>query len=112
MVENVLTGNITTHTHSQYLTEADVYTETDPTVPSHVKSISESNIFNWNLAHGWGNHSSAGYLISIDKAMVEAVLSGTITTHDHDHLYLKSYNETDPTVASHIKSITINEKNN
>ena len=40
------------------------FTETDPTVPSHVKSITTTNISNWNTAHGWGNHASAGYLTS------------------------------------------------
>lgn len=38
-----------------------VQTETDPTVPAHVKSITSGNISNWNTAFGWGNHSSAGY---------------------------------------------------
>jgi len=33
------------HTHSQYLTD---YTETDPTVPGHVKSISQADIDKWN----------------------------------------------------------------
>ncbi|MDA8620266.1 tail fiber domain-containing protein [Luminiphilus sp.] len=51
------------HTHSQYLTS---FTETDPTVPSHVKSISTANISNWNTAFGWGNHASAGYAKSSD----------------------------------------------
>ena len=32
-----------------YLTS---YTETDPTVPSHVKSITTTNIANWNTAYG------------------------------------------------------------
>ena len=36
-------------------------TETDPTVPQHVKSISTTNISNWDAAHSWGNHASAGY---------------------------------------------------
>jgi len=49
------------HTHSQYL---ESYTETDPTVPGHVKSISTTNISNWNSAHSWGNHGSQGYLKS------------------------------------------------
>lgn len=31
--------------------------ETDPTVPSHVKSISSGQIANWNTAYGWGNHA-------------------------------------------------------
>ena len=36
-------------------------TETDPTVPQYVKSISTTNISNWDAAHSWGNHASAGY---------------------------------------------------
>lgn len=42
----------------EYLTD---FTETDPTVPEHVKNITSTNISNWNTAHGWGNHASAGY---------------------------------------------------
>ena len=34
--------------------------ETDPTVPAHVKAIT-TNILDWNEAHGWGNHSAEGY---------------------------------------------------
>ena len=37
------------------------FTETDPTVPSHVKAITTTNISNWNTAYGWGNHALAGY---------------------------------------------------
>lgn len=39
------------------------FTETDPTVPSHVKNITTTNISNWNTAYGWGNHANAGYAI-------------------------------------------------
>jgi hypothetical protein len=38
------------------------FTETDPTVPSHVKAITTTSISNWNTAFGWGNHASAGYV--------------------------------------------------
>lgn len=38
------------------------YTETDPTVPSHVKSITTTEKSNWNTAFSWGNHASAGYV--------------------------------------------------
>ena len=62
------------------------FTETDPTVPSHVKSITSTNISNWNTAHGWGDHGQAGYLTS--------------------------FTETDPTVPAHVKSITATEKSN
>lgn len=34
-------------------------------------------------AFGWGNHANAGYLTAITKALVEAVLTGNITTHSH-----------------------------
>ncbi|WP_164489780.1 hypothetical protein [Runella sp. SP2] len=61
-------------------TEIAFPAETDPTVPSWVKTISSTNIANWNSAYGWGNHALAGYLTS--------------------------YTETDPTVPSHVKAIT------
>ena len=89
------------HSGAGYLTA-----ETDPTVPSHVKSITTSDIDNWNsgtggggggndaritdtqitewdASYGWGNHAGAGYLTSFD--------------------------ETDPTVPDHVKAITANQ---
>lgn len=58
--------------------------ETDPTVPTHVKSILVGDISNWNTAFGWGDHSTAGYLTT----------------------------ETDPTVPSHVKAITSTQVSN
>ena len=59
-VEAVLTGNITTHTHNQYLTEhqslANYYTKAE---------------------------ADGKYLTAITKSMVEAVLTGNITSHTH-----------------------------
>ena len=46
------------HASAGYLTS---FTETDPTVPSHVKSITTTEKANWNTAYGWGDHASAGY---------------------------------------------------
>lgn len=41
------------------------YTETDPVFSaSPANSITSPNIANWNTAYGWGNHASAGYLVS------------------------------------------------
>lgn len=34
-------------------------------------------------AYGWGDHSKAGYITGITKAMVESVLTGNITSHTH-----------------------------
>lgn len=54
------------HVHDQYLT-----TETDPTVPQHVKDISTNDISRWDEAHGWGDHSQEGYLKSGDVPDVD-----------------------------------------
>lgn len=39
-------------------------------------------------AYGWGDHSKAGYITGITKAMVETVLTGNITSHTHSYLPL------------------------
>jgi hypothetical protein len=46
------------HALAGYLTS---FTETDPTVPAHVKTITTTEKSNWNTAYGWGNHALAGY---------------------------------------------------
>ena len=38
---------------------------------------------NATTAFGWGDHSKAGYITGITKAMVEGVLTGNITSHTH-----------------------------
>lgn len=43
-------------------------TETDPTVPAHVKSITAQDILDWGTAFSWGDHSTMGYLTSISAA--------------------------------------------
>jgi len=42
-------------------------------------------------AYGWGNHASAGYLTAINKALVEAVLTGSITSHNHPTVNTANY---------------------
>ncbi len=82
-----LTGkpnNVSSFTNDAgYLTS---FTEADPTVPSHVKAITATDITNWNTTYGWGNHASAGYLTS--------------------------FTETDPTVGAHIKAVTTTDISN
>ena len=66
------------HATANYLTS---YTETDPTVPSHVKSITTTEKANWNTAYSWGNHATAGYT-SYSNASVDTHLNtGTATTN-------------------------------
>ena len=70
------------HTHSQYLTD---FTETDPTVPQHVKNISATQISNWDTAYGWGNHATQGYLKSGDIPNTD--LSNYYTKTESDGKY-------------------------
>ena len=62
--------------------------EVDPVFAAHVaSSITQEMINVWNEAYGWGNHADAGYLLEITKQQIEAVLIGTITSHNHDGMY-------------------------
>jgi hypothetical protein len=56
------------------------------------KGLSENDLTdilksNYDTAYGWGDHAVEGYLKAITKAMVEGVLTGTITSHNHDGTY-------------------------
>jgi hypothetical protein len=108
------------HTHSQYLTD---FTESDPTVPQHVKDITQTQISNWQTAYSWDDHSKQGYLKAGDipdgvdaytktesDARYEPKFSknsgfnknlgttaGTVAEGNHTHdQYLTGYTETDP----------------
>ena len=99
---------------------AGSFTETDPTVPNHVKAITALEISNWNTAFGWGDHSTQGYLTSFSEtdptvpASVKAITNTQITNWDTafswgNHAsagYLTSFTETDPTVPAAVKAIT------
>ena len=57
-------GEVTVDLDGRYLQS---FTETDPTVPAHVKGITQTNITNWNTAYEWGDHASEGYLTSFTE---------------------------------------------
>jgi hypothetical protein len=87
------------HALAGYLTS---FTETDPTVPSHVKAITTTNISNWNTAYTWGNHALAGYLTSFietDPIWTSEKIN-YYTKTQADSRYLQSYTETDPVWTS------------
>lgn len=104
LVEAVLTGEITTHTHPAGTGGEGTVTSVDMSVPTGfavtggpitaagVLALAFANGYslpsnasqsNWNAAYSWGDHELAGYLLSITKAMVEAVLTGEINSHTH-----------------------------
>lgn len=70
---------VDTTTNLKLLIAGKLSTESDPTVSSAIKAITNGQIANWNTAYGWGNHATAGYLTT--------------------------FTESDPLVPSHVKSI-------
>ena len=93
-----ITKGVTAHgwgNHSQegYATESwvnaqDFLTEeTDPTVPSHVKSITTTQKSNWNTAYGWGNWSTG-----VDKTFVDNLNVDADTLDGQHGSYYLNYN--------------------
>ena len=79
---------------SEYVTETELAgkgyltTESDPTVPSYVKSITQANITSWN-----------------NKADANKIPT-KVSELANDTGYITGYTETDPTVPTHVKNIT------
>ena len=87
-----------------YLTS---YTETDPTVPSHVKSITEQNITNWNNKSDFsGSYNDLTNKPIIPSKTSDLTNDSDFTTKSYVDSEISTYSETDPTVPSHVKSIT------
>lgn len=67
--DSALQGQIDTINTDLGNIETPDFTETDPTVPDHVKAITTTDISHWDTAwdeateaNAWGNHADAGYL--------------------------------------------------
>ena len=93
--------------------DPSTYTETDPVfTASPVANVQATDIANWDQAHGWGNHASAGYLVatSTDKTNWNTAYGWG----DHAQAgYLTAYTETDPVFsASEAASITSTDTTN
>lgn len=60
------------------------YTESDPTVGAHIKSITPKQMEEWTEAYQWGNHAYAGYLKSFTESdpVFKASPAGSITSAD------------------------------
>ncbi|MEI7526465.1 MAG: tail fiber domain-containing protein, partial [Mariniphaga sp.] len=84
-VEAVLTGSISTHSHTA--AAHNIQSHSDVYIPVTLDaSYSGRSLYwtgsNWGIGTPW---TSAGYLTGITKAQVEAVLTGTISTHTHSY---------------------------
>jgi len=59
------------------LTGSSTVTETDPIFQaSDAAGITSTDISNWDTAHGWGDHSTAGYLTSYSEVDTLATVTG------------------------------------
>ena len=76
-----------------------IKTESDPTVPTHVKNITIQQIADWEEAHDWGDHKLEGYLKSdgtywdtntnaYETSTLDLIGNVTLTGIQNDH-YLK-----------------------
>ena len=79
-IEKVLTGNITSHTHNQYLTS---YTETDPTVPSWAKEASKPTY----TANEVGALAAGGTAVNASKVSNSLTLKLNSGTTEGTNLY-------------------------
>ena len=79
-IEKVLTGNITSHTHNQYLTS---YTETDPTVPSWAKEASKPTY----TASEVGALAAGGTAVNASKVSNSLTLKLNSGTTEGTNLY-------------------------
>ena len=79
-IEKVLTGNITSHTHNQYLTS---YTETDPTVPSWAKEASKPTY----TASEVGALAAGGTAVNASKVANSLTLKLNSGTTEGTNLY-------------------------
>ena len=52
-------------------------------VTAGVASYITDSSSHWNAAYSWGDHALVGYLTGITKAMIEAQLTGVISSHSH-----------------------------
>jgi hypothetical protein len=93
------------------------YMESDPVFTAHPASgITIGNIGNWNTAYSWGNHATAGYLMSYTETdpifsahPASGITVGNIGSWNTAYSwgnhatagYLTSYTETDPIFTVH-----------
>lgn len=107
---------------SNFLTS---FTESDPTVGSHIKAITTANISNWNTAFGWGNHSGLyapiahvgsggtahadvttttdGFMMAADKVKLDGIATGANNyVHPNSGVTAGTYNNVTVNAQGHV----------
>lgn len=79
VVTTSATGILQKQTPSQIVVAGGgITTESDPTVPAHVKAITTNDIAHWDDAYSWGNHSAVGYEEATNKAQDFTTVNQTL----------------------------------
>lgn len=83
----VTQADVTTHQAALQITESQITdlgnyltSETDPTVPAHVKGITTEQVTNWDTAYGWGNHAGL-YSLTSHNHTLDGLSNVTITAN-------------------------------
>ena len=84
--------------------EGYLKTESDPTVPPHVKTISEGQIIHWGKAYGWGDHSQYGY-----AKLEDIPTSDPHEDHDKGDKYRYLLEQITDNIASRPGQMTVNK---
>ena len=81
------------HTHSEYQPKGDYltsFTESDPTVPSHVKNISTADIDKWNNPPGGSGYDGADAVKLTGDQSISGVKTFTQSTIGKNHYFTTS----------------------
>jgi hypothetical protein len=126
----VTEGDVTAHQEALSITENQISdlgnyieTETDPTVPAHVKAITSDNVSDWEAAHGWGDHSAEGYLTDYTETDPAVAANFDFTDAANGDLlqfdgtkwvkvtpdYISDYTVTETDVTAHEAALTVTE---
>jgi len=84
MVEAVLTGTISSHNHSGTYQPAGSYQAEDADLPAIAALSGTTGLLKKTAANTWVLDTAA-YITGITKAMIEAQLTGAITSHTHSY---------------------------
>ena len=93
------------------------FTESDPTVPEHVKAITQEQIENWDNGTGSVVQEQEPTVPQYVKNITEEQINNwnnprviTKTSElENDSGFITGYTETDPSVPQHVKNITIED---
>jgi hypothetical protein len=80
-IQNAIAEGIIAYSWGNHASAGYLTTESDPTVPSHVKAITATDISNWDDAYSWGDHAGLYRPVTWTPDLQEVTDEGFTTTH-------------------------------